>query len=327
MAAESLTRRAFPHHPQLWRVWSREAARDARGRWAAPSAAISSCRSSSRSSRCSTTRPTAGSAGGSRPKLLTDPNILSSRDSGADADRRSRCRRAFMEECLFRAVPLALGALIGARFGRRTLGIAIAFVLQAVVFGAAHANYPGLSVVFAAGRARPAVDRCGRRSSCASACCRRSCCTRCSISRCSRSRCSWSTRPAPACSAALVIAAGARAAARRAGAARAHGRVGRAARRASQRRVAARAARRPPRVRRASRSRASIGTPAMRCSARCRCSGIAGLVAWIAFTPLRADVAAARDRSRASRRRRPTRRSRSAASRSDPNGTAWRCRG
>ena len=48
-----------------------------------------------------------------------------------------------MEECVFRAVPLALGALIGARYGRRRLGIAIAFVLQAVVFGAAHANYPG----------------------------------------------------------------------------------------------------------------------------------------------------------------------------------------
>ena len=49
----------------------------------------------------------------------------------------------FMEECVFRAVPLALGALIGERYGRRRLGIAIAFVLQAVVFGGAHANYPG----------------------------------------------------------------------------------------------------------------------------------------------------------------------------------------
>ena len=48
-----------------------------------------------------------------------------------------------MEECVFRAVPLALGALIGERYGRRKLGIAIAFVLQAVVFGGAHANYPG----------------------------------------------------------------------------------------------------------------------------------------------------------------------------------------
>ena len=48
-----------------------------------------------------------------------------------------------MEECVFRGIPLALGALIGARYGRRALGIAIAFVLQALVFGAAHANYPG----------------------------------------------------------------------------------------------------------------------------------------------------------------------------------------
>jgi membrane protease YdiL (CAAX protease family) len=40
-------------------------------------------------------------------------------------------------------VPLALGALIGERFGHRSAGIAVAFVLQAVVFGAAHANYPG----------------------------------------------------------------------------------------------------------------------------------------------------------------------------------------
>ena len=31
-----------------------------------------------------------------------------------------------MEECVFRAIPLSLGALIGARYGHRTLGIAIA---------------------------------------------------------------------------------------------------------------------------------------------------------------------------------------------------------
>ena len=49
----------------------------------------------------------------------------------------------FMEECLFRAVPLSIAALIGARFGHRRAVIAVAFVLQALVFGAAHANYPG----------------------------------------------------------------------------------------------------------------------------------------------------------------------------------------
>jgi hypothetical protein len=49
----------------------------------------------------------------------------------------------FMEECLFRAVPLSLAALIGARFGHRRLLIGFTLVLQAVIFAAAHANYPG----------------------------------------------------------------------------------------------------------------------------------------------------------------------------------------
>ena len=48
----------------------------------------------------------------------------------------------FWEECLFRAVPLAGAALVGDRFGKRNLFIGIAFVFQAIVFGAAHANYP-----------------------------------------------------------------------------------------------------------------------------------------------------------------------------------------
>jgi hypothetical protein len=49
----------------------------------------------------------------------------------------------FMEECLFRAVPLSIAALLGSHFGHRRLFIAIALALQALVFGAAHANYPG----------------------------------------------------------------------------------------------------------------------------------------------------------------------------------------
>src|SRR2546428_2055357 len=49
----------------------------------------------------------------------------------------------FMEECLFRAVPLSLAALIGERFGCRRALIAAAVIIQALVFAAAHANYPG----------------------------------------------------------------------------------------------------------------------------------------------------------------------------------------
>jgi hypothetical protein len=74
--------------------------------------------------------------------VLTDPNILSSSVPALTPIALS-LQAGFMEECVFRAIPLSLGALIGARYGRRTLGIAIAVVLQALVFGSAHANYPG----------------------------------------------------------------------------------------------------------------------------------------------------------------------------------------
>ena len=48
----------------------------------------------------------------------------------------------FWEESLFRAVPIAGAALLGQRFGQRKAWIVGAFVLQAIIFGAAHANYP-----------------------------------------------------------------------------------------------------------------------------------------------------------------------------------------
>lgn len=47
----------------------------------------------------------------------------------------------FWEECLFRAVPIAGAALIGDRFGRRKAWMIAAVIVQAVVFGAGHANY------------------------------------------------------------------------------------------------------------------------------------------------------------------------------------------
>jgi hypothetical protein len=49
---------------------------------------------------------------------------------------------AFWEESVFRAVPIACAALLGARFGRRGLWIWSAVVVQALVFAAGHANYP-----------------------------------------------------------------------------------------------------------------------------------------------------------------------------------------
>lgn len=49
---------------------------------------------------------------------------------------------AVWEELLFRAVPFGAAMLLARRFGARTTWLAIAFVVQAVVFAAAHANYP-----------------------------------------------------------------------------------------------------------------------------------------------------------------------------------------
>ncbi|MEO8752922.1 MAG: CPBP family intramembrane glutamic endopeptidase, partial [Casimicrobiaceae bacterium] len=141
MAAEGLTRRAFPDHPQLWRLWSRDAAgtveiagRTAGGYLFVPiELALIAAFYYVTNQWLGWWQPS---------EALTDPNILSS-VVPALTPISIALQAGFMEECVFRAVPLALGALLGARYGKRRLGIAIAFVLQAVVFGAAHANYPG----------------------------------------------------------------------------------------------------------------------------------------------------------------------------------------
>src|SRR6185436_3104664 len=141
MAAESLTRRAFPWQPQLWRVWSPDAAptravlgRTAGGYLFVPIELALVALFYFASNRW---------LGWWQPsEVLTDPNILSAAIPALMPIAIS-LQAGFMEECLFRAVPLALGPLIGAHFGRRRLGIGIAMVLQALIFGAAHANYPG----------------------------------------------------------------------------------------------------------------------------------------------------------------------------------------
>jgi hypothetical protein len=141
MAAESLARRAFPSHPQLWRVWSRDAGAsvEVAGRtlggylFVPVELALVALFYFATNRWLGWWQPS---------ENLSDPNILSSAIPALQPIAVS-LQAGFWEECVFRAVPLALGALIGERYGRRRLGIAIAFVLQAVVFGAAHANYPG----------------------------------------------------------------------------------------------------------------------------------------------------------------------------------------
>lgn len=139
-AAESLTRRAFGNHPQLWSVFSAEN---------------------------SSSQAIAGRTLGayllvgfnvafvigfyilslrylgwwSPSEMLFNPNILATYAPWLSPLALS-LNAGFFEECLFRAIPLAGAALLGTHFGKRNWWIAAAFILQAIIFGAAHANYP-----------------------------------------------------------------------------------------------------------------------------------------------------------------------------------------
>ncbi len=141
MAAESLSRRAFAAHPQLWRVWSREAApttavlgRTLGGYLFVPiELAFIAVFYAATNRWLGWWQPS---------EVLTDPEILGSAVPALGPIAMS-LQAGFMEECLFRAVPLSLAALIGQRFGHRTAAIAIAVVVQAFVFAGGHASYPG----------------------------------------------------------------------------------------------------------------------------------------------------------------------------------------
>jgi Type II CAAX prenyl endopeptidase Rce1-like len=142
MAAEGLTRRAFAHQPQLWHLWSREAGatvqtagRTAGGYLFVPfELALISAFYYATNNWLGWWQPS---------ESLTDPNILGSTVPALGPIAIS-LQAGFMEECLFRAIPLAIAALLGDRFGQRAHWLGFAVVLQAVVFAGAHASYPGL---------------------------------------------------------------------------------------------------------------------------------------------------------------------------------------
>jgi hypothetical protein len=139
-AAESLSRRAFPHHPQLWSLWSTRNA--------------------------STFNILGRTLGGylalgffffyvvviylfgthylgwwSPSDTLFHPDVLATYFPWFTSISNS-LHAGFWEESLFRAVPLACAALLGNRFGGRKKWILLGLVLQAIVFASAHANYP-----------------------------------------------------------------------------------------------------------------------------------------------------------------------------------------
>jgi hypothetical protein len=140
MAAESMTRRAFPRQLQQWRLWSAGVANTdpVLGRtlggylWVPVNLAFVVAFYYLGSRYLGWWTPS---------EALVDPDVVATRFPWLTAVALS-AMSGFWEESLFRAVPLAGAALIAQRYGRPALWIGGALVLQAVVFAAAHADYP-----------------------------------------------------------------------------------------------------------------------------------------------------------------------------------------
>ncbi len=140
MAAETLGRRAFGHHPQFWRVWSKGPGSSTTilGQTAAGYLLVAVFFAYDVGLYLIATRV----FGWWTPsEALLHPDVLATYVPWLSAIANS-LQAGFWEECLFRAVPLAGAALIGDRFGKRGLFLTVAFVVQAVIFGAGHAPYP-----------------------------------------------------------------------------------------------------------------------------------------------------------------------------------------
>lgn len=140
VAAETLGRKAFGQHPQFWRVWRKGPGSSTAvlGRTVAGYLLVSVFFAYDVALYVIATRY----LGWWTPsEALLHPDVLATYVPWLSAIANS-LQAGFWEECLFRAVPLAGAALIGDRFGKRNLFLAIAFVVQAVIFGAGHAPYP-----------------------------------------------------------------------------------------------------------------------------------------------------------------------------------------
>lgn len=138
--AEGLTRRAYGNQPQLWNMWSVHAANSPAvlGRTIAGYLLVGIQFALVIAVYLFANRffhwwwPT---------DILIDPNIVATRFPWLSSVSNA-VSAGVLEECLFRAIPLACAALLGNYFGKRSWWIAITFIIQALIFGGAHADYP-----------------------------------------------------------------------------------------------------------------------------------------------------------------------------------------
>ena len=138
--AEGLTRCAFGDHPQLWKLWKPKYASSWQvlGRTVTGYLIVGFDIAFVIIIYAFATRY----FGWWTPsEALINPNILATYVPWFSSIAQS-AMAGFMEECLFRALPLASAMLLGKYFRKPILFLSIAFILQALVFGAAHANYP-----------------------------------------------------------------------------------------------------------------------------------------------------------------------------------------
>lgn len=139
MAAEGLTRRAFPQHLQIGGLWSRDAAGspEVLGRTVGGYLVVALNTAFVVAFYLFTARRFGW---WSPSEMLIDPNLPSTYVPWFGPVAKA-FQAGSWEESMFRAIPLAGAALIGSRFGCRRLAIALAFVVQVVLFGAGHASY------------------------------------------------------------------------------------------------------------------------------------------------------------------------------------------
>jgi hypothetical protein len=139
-AAESLSRKAFPNHPQLWRIWKfrNASTREILGRTLAGYLSLGFF-------FCYVVvvyiLGTRYLGWWSPSDTLFHPDVLATYCPWFTSISNS-LHAGFWEESLFRAIPLATAALLGERFGGRKKWIALGMVVQALIFASAHANYP-----------------------------------------------------------------------------------------------------------------------------------------------------------------------------------------